>query len=183
MNEQKFTFTYEPNAENTARVMRTQGDTGLPPVKGQGWATVLKILQCGLMGLGAWGFGLALEYLVSGQLRVTLWTFFTGILLFYIAVFGTFIVTIPVMARRAMGTRVNQGPLTLTFDASGMRSQSEFFESKVAWGGIDAVTRNKTNFVLWVGGNRPSLPFDAMNGPEEIDAFERAINRWLEDSR
>ncbi len=183
MTDQSFSFVFDQDVGTVVRALRTKWDTGLPPVKGQAWASVIKLLQCVLMGLGALGFGIGLEYLISGELALSLWTIALGVVLLYIAVFGVIFVTMPVMARRALATRANQGQVHMTLDATGVQTRMDNFQSHIAWAGVEAMTRTKQSFVFWVGGNRPSLPFTAFEGPAQIEAVDKAVKHWMEASR
>ena len=183
MSDQRFVFAYTQDLQTVVRALRTKWDTGLPKVKGQGWASAIKILQCLLMAFGALGVGIALEYLVSGQLRLTIWSVAIGIVLLYVSIFGVFVVTMPVMARRALATRSNRGTVHMTLDGRGITTKMDHFESHIQWQGVEAVTRTKHAFVFWVGGNRPSLPFHAVKDAAQIDAVDDAIKSWMEASR
>lgn len=180
MTAPSFTLHTAPTAALAMAAMKTPASGVMPRVRGMGWVTGLKLLNCVMLGFGALGFGIALEWVVSGQTRITPWTCAIGVVLFYLAVFGAIFLSWPAMVRSVMATRLNQGPLTITLDAEGITNRSAHFESQIKWAGIEGLGRNKLALVLFIGGNRLSLPFDAMDRPDEVEA---AIARWLAASR
>ena len=178
-----YTFNFEQDAKTIIAAMKTRPPAHLPKVPGQGWAFGVKLVQSVMLGLGVYGLAALVAFLIGGPDRLNFWAATLGVVLLYVAVFGTLFVTIPVMARRALATRANQGPVTMTLNAEGVQTRMTHFSSSVDWAGLEGVTRTKSSFIFWLGGNRPSLPFGAFEDPSLIDEVDVAIKKWLEASR
>lgn len=178
-----YTFTFEQDAQTVITAMKARPLAHLPKVPGQGWALGVKLAQCVMLVLGAYGLGAIVEYLIDGPERVNIWATAAGLLLVYFAIFGTLFITIPVMARRALMTRANQGPVTMTLNAEGVHTNMTHFNSVVSWAGLEGVSRTKSSFIFWLGANRLSLPFRAFEDPAMIEEVDAAIKQWLEASR
>ena len=176
-----YVLTFTQDAKVLAAALRCK----LPSVhvRGQKAALLLRILHCCLLAMG----GVAVSYIVSdlmtGHATFAHWGSAVGIALVYLVVFGSIFITAPVMIRRGLATRANQGAVEMVIDASGVQTTARHFHSKIEWSGFEGMTRSRLGFVLWFGVNRPSIPFAAFDGPAQIANFEADVGNWLEGSR
>lgn len=154
-----YVFTYKPEAAAMAASMRAS-----PPaikVRGSTAAKLLRLLHCILL----------------------VWSTAFGIGLSYLAIFGSLFITLPVMVRAAVAIRANRGRVRMVIDVSGLQTQGTDYQSALKWSGFEAVTRSKPGFVLWFGGNRPSIPFSVFESPAQIETSDKDVQHWLEVSR
>ena len=152
-------------------------------VRGQTLGKLLRVLHCVLLALGGIGFGYGVSEILTGTPVLLHWATVVGICLVYIAIFGTILVTYPIIVRQLMATRVNQGGVVLTIDESGVQSQAAHYSSLISWSGFEGVGVSKKAVLLWLGGNRVSVPFSAFDSPDQIEAFQADVNKWIEASR
>ena len=176
-----YVFTYRSEEAVLCASMRATGP--VPKVRGSAAAKMLHLLHCILLMLGGVCVGYGLSHLLTGTPTLLHWGTALGIGLSYLVVFGSIFIRIPVLARKAIATRANQGTVEMVIDASGVQTRGMYFRSTLDWAGFEAVTRTKLGFVLWFGGNRPSIPFTAFDSPAQIAAFEADVAAWLEASR
>jgi hypothetical protein len=180
MNEQ-YTFNFVPNEKVLGAALRMK-----PPavkVRGQKASMALRLLHCTLLALGGAGFGYIGSQLLTGTATFLHWTSAVGIALSYLAIFGSVFITVPTLIRQSLAARASQSPVKMIVDASGVQTATDMFQSKIGWQGVDGLSRSKLSFVLWFGGNRPSIPFTAFEGSDQMDAFEIDVNSWIEGSR
>ena len=176
-----YTFEFELEPKVLLAALMTKAPSS--KVRGTTASMMLRILHCVLL---VWG-GVAIGYGVTDLLgwRPTLmhWSSVAGLGLAYIAVFGSIFITIPTIVRKSLATRSNRGTVRMIVDESGVRTEANHFRSRLQWDGFEGMPRSKLWFVLWFGGNRPSIPFTTFENPEDIDAFEADVLNWLEASR
>ena len=177
----RYVFTFSANEALLLAAMRAKP----PEVKARGARTakLLHLLHCTLLVWGGIALGYGVTHLLTGTPRLMHWSTFAGLGLAYVAVFGSIFIVLPVLARRTLATRANQGAVEMVIDASGVQTQGKHYRSMLDWSGFETVTRSKLGFVSWFGGNRPSIPFTAFDSPAQIDAFEADVDTWLEASR
>ncbi|MCX7566929.1 YcxB family protein [Sulfitobacter sp. F26169L] len=146
-------------------------------------AKILRWLHCVLLLLGGVSVGYLASHLLTGTPTFAHWGTAVGLALSYIAIFGSIFVTLPMMVRQILATRINQGEIEMTVDQAGVQTRSRHFQSQIDWAGVEGITKTKKGFVIWVGGNRPSIPLHAFESAAQIGAFELDTTKWLEDSR
>lgn len=176
-----YNFHFKPEEKALAAALRVKSP--IMKVRGHKAAMGLRLLHCTLLALGGVGFGFVGSYLLTGTATFAHWTSILGVALSYLAIFGSIFISLPVLIRQGLATRANQWPVEMLIDATGVQTRNNAYHSKIEWMGIDGVTRSKLSFVLWFGGNRPSIPFSAFENTEQMDAFEADVNSWLEASR
>lgn len=179
--KQSYVLNYTPDAALLGAAVRAK--SAMPKVRGQRAVKLLHLLHCVLVVLGGISLGYLSSDLLTGRPTLLHWGAALGLALSYVAIFGSIFVTLPTLVRQSLATRANKWPVEMTVDTSGVTTRTEVFESRIKWAGIEGVTRSKQGFVLWVGGGRPSIPFAAFAGPEEIEAFAGDSAAWLEASR
>jgi hypothetical protein len=176
-------YVFHSSADEAVFVaaMRAKG----PVLHARGDRTVkfLHLLHCILLVWGGIALGYGVTHLLTGTPTLMHWSTVLGLGLAYVAVFGSIFITLPVMARRMLAARANQGTVEMVVHASGVQTKGKHYRSSLDWSGFEAVTRSKLGFVLWFAGNRPSIPFTAFESPAQIDAFEADVKTWLEASR
>ena len=154
-----------------------------PSVRGATASKLLRVLHCILLVWGGVAVGYGVTDLMGGPATLLHWSSIVGLGLVYIAIFGSVFITLPMLVRTVLATRVNRDLMRLTVDGNGVLTQSTYVKSEIDWAAIEAITRTKNCFVLWLGGNRPSVPFSAFESTAQIDAFEADVKTWLEASR
>lgn len=176
-----YEFTFRSDEKVTAAALKVA-----PParkVRGAKAEKLLRMLHCILLMLGGVCVGYIYTQLTTGTADVQHWSTFVGIMLSYLAIFGSVFVTVPVLVRQALSSRATQGEVTMTFTQIGVRTRAEHYTSTLDWAGFEGMGRSKLGFVLWFGGNRPGVPFSAFDGPEQSAEFEADVQKWLEASR
>jgi hypothetical protein len=177
----QYTFNFSPNEKVMGASLRMKPPT--MKVRGQSASKVLRLLHCTLLALGGVGIGYIGSQLLTGTPTFAHWSSAVGIALSYLAIFGSVFIMVPTLLRQALATRANQWPVEMVIDETGVQTTSETFQSKIQWRGIDGISRSKLAFVLWFGGNRPSIPFTAFESSAQMIAFEADVNSWMERSR
>lgn len=177
----RYEFEYMTDEKNTLASMRATPP--YPSARGATASKVLRLLHCILLVWGGLAIGYGVTDLLGGPATLLHWSSVVGLGLAYIAIFGSIFITLPMMVRTVLATRVNWDPVQMVVDDIGVVTQNTYFKSEIKWAGLEGVTRTKVGFVRWLGGNRPSVPFTAFESPAQIDAFEADVKTWLEASR
>lgn len=177
----RYEFHYMTDEKTTLASMRATPP--YPSARGATASKVLRLLHCILLVWGGVAIGYGVTDLLDGPATLLHWSSAAGLGLAYIAIFGSIFVTLPMMVRTVLATRINRDPLHAVVDDNGILTQNSYFRSEIKWAGLEGVTRTKVGFVLWIGGNRPSIPLTAFENPAQIDAFEVDVKTWLEVSR
>ena len=177
----RYEFDYTTDEKNTLAAMRATPP--YPSVRGATASKALRLLHCVLLVWGCVAIGYGVTDLLDGPATLMHWSTVVGLCLAYIAIFGSIFITLPVMVRTILATRVNTAQISMMVDEAGVVTQNTYFKSIIKWAGIEGITRTKVGFVLWLGGNRPSVPFTAFESVEQIDAFEADVKTWLEALR
>lgn len=176
-------YEFEYMADEKVMLASMRAKPPYPDVRGATASRVLRSLHCILLVWGGVAIGYGVTDLLDGPATLMHWSSMVGLGLAYVAVFGSIFVTLPVMVRTVLATRANRALLRMLVDENGMVTQSTHFKSEVEWAAFEGITRTKNCFVLWLGGNRPSVPFSAFESGAQIDAFEADVKTWLEASR
>lgn len=177
----RYIFEFELDPKLLLAALKTKAPAS--KVRGTTATMWLRVLHCVLLAWGGAAIGYGVTDLLGMGPTLLHWSTFAGLGLAYIAVFGSIFITLPTMVRQNLATRANRGIVRMVVDESGVRSETNHFESRLQWHGFEGISRSKLGFVLWFGGNRPSIPFTAFENPEDIDAFEADVRHWLEAAR